>query len=263
LNSEGSVFSCGTNEFKQLGQTDAKALSPKPVNLGKRIKGGKVVQFECSRFHCILRTSSNQVYTFGLNAGQLGHPNEMVANATSYNSTICYLTEPRLITALNEPDIEIGSIACSDGCSIAVTKSHLYLFNDYKSKRMNYIKETGGVFRKVRVLGGRLDHCANPDLKWIEDLNKKILVVGLTVDNLLYSWHESDPVWRNICWSGNKTFKVADFDLNNQGIIISTLQGTCYKAELSKAKIQQPQLQQPRQSTPTLSTSNLLCFLSI
>lgn len=237
LSSEGNLYSCGTNEFKQLGQQGvAKSLSPRLVNIAKRLKGSRVTQIECSRFHCVLLTSSSQVYTFGLNAGQIGHPNETVATATTnYNNSVCYLSEPRLITTLNEPDIEINLIGASDGCTVAVTKSHLYLFNDYKSKRLNYVKETGSQFKKIRLIGGKLDHSINPSLKWIEDLNKKILIMGLTIENQLYVWSESDPVWRNICWSsGNKTIKVEDFDLNLQGIIFTTQHGSCFKAELAK-----------------------------
>ena len=251
LNSEGNVYSCGTNEFRQLGQPGVeKALSPRLINVGKRFKGSRVKRIECSRFHCVLLNSSEQVYTFGLNAGQLGHPNEMVADAISYNNSICYITEARLISALNEPDLVITDVACSDGCTVALTQSHIYLFNDYKLKRINYIKETGGVFRKIRVLGGKLDNCANPELKWIEDLNQKILIVGLTVENLLYTWTEKDPVWRNVCWAGGKTFKVSDFDLNNQGIILSTLQHTCYRAEFSKTKNLLKQQQSVSLGTP-------------
>ncbi len=57
-----AVYSCGTNEFKQLGQLGVtKSLSPKQVNLGKRLKGKTIKQIECSRFHCALLTNTNEV----------------------------------------------------------------------------------------------------------------------------------------------------------------------------------------------------------
>ena len=81
----------------------------------------KIVQVECSRFHCVLLTNTSEVYCFGLNAGQLGLPNEqIVAGSASYNATVCYVTEPRLVTSLNDPDMDISCIACSDGCTVCL-----------------------------------------------------------------------------------------------------------------------------------------------
>lgn len=78
----------------------------------------------CSRFHCVLLTSTSEVYCFGLNAGQMGLPTELISgNSTSsntYNATICYITEPRLITTLNDPDVTISQVACSDGCTVCL-----------------------------------------------------------------------------------------------------------------------------------------------
>ena len=49
---------------------------------------------------------------------------------------------------------------------------------------------------------------------------------------------ENDPVWRKISWSPNKKLLVADFDLNNQGLILCTLQGASYKAQFQRSKLQ-------------------------
>lgn len=140
--------------------------------------------------HVVLLTSLSEVYTYGLNAGQIGHPNETVENATNYNNQICYILEPRLITQLNEPDLKIDLIACSDGVTVALQRSKniLYIFNDYKCKRLYYIKETNSQLKKIRVHGGKLDNQVNPELKWIEDLGDPLVIVGLTESHLLYIW---------------------------------------------------------------------------
>ena len=83
--------------------------------------------------------------------------------------------------------MDIESISCSDGATICLQRSKnvLHLFNDYKCKRIFYIKETGSPFKKIRILGGKLDTFANPDLKWIQDLGREpITIVGLTENNL-------------------------------------------------------------------------------
>lgn len=241
VSSDGNIYSCGSNEFKQLGQVGVqKALTPKKIGLPKRLKGKSIRQVECSRFHCAILTSSNELYTFGLNAGQLGHPNEMTASASSstYNSTICYIVEPRLVTSLTDADMEISLIACSDGCTVCLqsSKNILHIFSEYKSRRLYYVKEVGGQFVKIRVRGGRLDHCTNPELKWIEDFGDPICIVGLTDKNQLFMWKETDPVWRNLTWSVNKHLKVVDFDLNKHGLIIATKHGNCYRAEFKSQK---------------------------
>ena len=197
-------------------------------------------QIACSRFHVAILTSNSEVFTFGLNAGQLGHPDEKVANATSYNISVCLIETPRLVTSIHENEMDIDLIGCSDGATICLQRSKniLHLFNDYKCKRIFYIKETGSPFKKIRIHGGKLDTFANPDLKWIQDLGREpIMIAGLTENNLLFIWRENDATWRNACWSGNKNVKVADFDLNNQGLIFCTIQGICYKADFSKSKM--------------------------
>ncbi len=241
LTSDNQIFSCGTNEFKQLGQTGVqKSLSPRGINLGKILKSKQIKQIACSRFHVAILTSSSEVFTFGLNAGQIGHPNEKVANATSYNISVCLIEIPRIVTSLNESDMDIDAISCSDGATICLQRSKnvLHLFNDYKCKRLFYIKETGSPFKKIRIHGGKLDTFSNPDLKWIQDLGREpITIVGLTENNLLFIWRENEPSWRNACWSGRRSLEIFDFDLNNQGLIFSTIQGICYKADFSKSKI--------------------------
>ena len=52
LTSDGALYGCGTNQFKQLGQTPTtKLLTPKPINLGKRFKNKTIKHIECSKFH--------------------------------------------------------------------------------------------------------------------------------------------------------------------------------------------------------------------
>jgi alpha-tubulin suppressor-like RCC1 family protein len=74
LMNDGVVKSCGTNEYKQLGQFgETKVLAPKPLNM-KGLKGIKIESFQCGKFHCALLSSNNDVYTFGLNGRELERP---------------------------------------------------------------------------------------------------------------------------------------------------------------------------------------------
>lgn len=178
------------------------------------------------------------MFTLGCNAGQQGHPNEMVENQKNYNNSICYIAEPRSITSLNEPDLKIDLIATSDGCTLAhqATKHILYLFSGYKCRRLFYTNQTNSPFKKLRVHGGQLDSNVCADLKSMENFHDPVLIVGLTESNLLFVWREADPHWRKITWSSNKKMLIGDFDLNLQGLILCTVQGVCYKAQFSKSK---------------------------
>jgi len=55
LMSDGTLYGCGCNRFQQLGQTNSEGtLTPKVVNLGKRLKTRKIKHIECSKFHVSL-----------------------------------------------------------------------------------------------------------------------------------------------------------------------------------------------------------------
>ncbi len=54
LMSDGVLYGCGTNRYKQLGaMSTERTLVPKVLNLGKRFKVRKVKQIECAKFHVI------------------------------------------------------------------------------------------------------------------------------------------------------------------------------------------------------------------
>ncbi|RNA45258.1 inhibitor of Bruton tyrosine kinase-like [Brachionus plicatilis] len=224
LTCEGVLYGCGTNEFKQLGQLDvAKSLGPRPISGGRRLKAKMVKNFACSRFHVVLVTTSNEVYTFGLNAGQLGHPSDSMS---------C-VAEPRLISHLNEPDIDISLVACSDGSTVCLqpSKNVIHLFSDYKVRKLYYTKEVGACFVKIKVIGGKLDPMAESELKWIKNLAEPVTIVGLTEKNALFVWREQENSWKSLAWAKNKNFKIVDFDLSNSGVVFCTVQGSCYRAE--------------------------------
>jgi hypothetical protein len=104
-------------------------------------------------------TDSDEVFTLGCNAGQQGHPNEMVENQKNYNTSVSYITEARFITSLNEADLKVDLIVTSDGCTLVHqhAKNILFLFSGYKCRRLYYMSQTNSPFKKLRVHGGKLD----------------------------------------------------------------------------------------------------------
>ena len=153
---DGTVKSCGTNEFKQLGQPgEQKCLTPKHFTM-KTLKSVKIDKIECGRFHCALLSNENDVYTFGLNAGQLGHPKE--AQVTNI-----YVQEARLVKELAKLQLKFDLIACSDGATICLdqkSKRIVYLLNEYKCKRLPIAPD---IIKKIRVKGDKLDYQVNSE----------------------------------------------------------------------------------------------------
>ena len=68
----GAVYSCGQNDYHQLGHSSlgAKCLTPKPI-YNKVLRNKTLTGVAAGRFHTVVYTNE-ALYTFGLNAGQLG-----------------------------------------------------------------------------------------------------------------------------------------------------------------------------------------------
>jgi hypothetical protein len=227
---DGTLKSCGTNEYKQLGQlAEQKSLTPKYCSM-KTLKNIKIEKIECGRYHCALLSNENDVYTFGLNAGQIGHPKEIVPTSTNI-----YIQEARLVKELAKLQLKFELIACSDGATVCLdqkSKRIVYLLNDYKCKRLSIAPD---IIVKIRVTGDKLDHQVNSEIG-PQLAGDTITIVCLTSVNSLIIWKEDDQQWRQLHWNLNKRIKITDFDLNRHGLILSTLEGLCYRVDFNKSK---------------------------
>ena len=74
LTESGTVFTCGENTFHQLGHQPPppRLLAPAPIGGRGGIKLPVGVGVAAARYHSVFWTD-DAVYTWGLNAGQLGH----------------------------------------------------------------------------------------------------------------------------------------------------------------------------------------------
>ena len=250
---DGTLKSCGTNEFKQLGQLgEQKCSTPKFCSM-KTLKNVKIDKIECGRFHCALLSNEFDVYTFGLNAGQIGHAKEIVPTTGNI-----YIQEARLVKELAKLQLKFDLIACSVGATICLdqkSKRIVYLLNDYKCKRLSIAPE---IIKKIRVTGDKLDHQVNSEISIGPQLTgDPITIVCLTATNSLIIWKEDDQQWRQLYWNLNKKIKIIDFDLNRHGLILSTIEGLCYRVDFNKSKfMKQMSNNKQQQHRPRLSNSN-------
>ncbi len=154
LLSSGAVWTCGTNNYHQLGQALSlkQAATPAPVSAawkGGAKAGSGGTRFPAAdgvcaaRFHSLFWTRE-ALYTWGLNAGQLGHiRGERTVSA------------PKLVSSLNEKRISIRMVACSDGAVVVLTEGgELLALHEYQNRR---IASRHHDVAKIVVTGGHLD----------------------------------------------------------------------------------------------------------
>eukprot|EP00736_Rhodelphis_marinus_P006803 Rmarinus@m.2880 len=72
VNAQGAVFSCGVNEYGQLGHGDTRTVHvPKAV---EAVAGERILRVACGAYHTVLVSEEHRVYTCGSGLqGQLGH----------------------------------------------------------------------------------------------------------------------------------------------------------------------------------------------
>ncbi|CAG0880308.1 unnamed protein product [Darwinula stevensoni] len=128
LTQGNTVLSCGSNSYGQLGHSlghNHRLLIPKMLRL--RQLHGPIKGIACGPFHSIFY-SSTEIFTFGKNAGQLGHVEgeDMI-------------TAPTQVMCL--PSIDgIENVAASEGATVVLATDHsgciILLLNNYQCQKL-------------------------------------------------------------------------------------------------------------------------------
>lgn len=145
LNENGEVFTFGLNDFHQLGHAPPPrhCILPTPIN-HKSIKGKSIVGVAAARFHSAVYTK-DELFTFGLNAGQLGH------RKSDENQAV-----PKVVSHLYQKGSSIVNVVASDGATLCLLESgDLYLLQDYVCRKiaMKMIN-----VKRLTMTGGVLDY---------------------------------------------------------------------------------------------------------
>ena len=139
----GTVLTCGMNTYHQLGHhpPPPRLLAPAPIFPHGTNKQPPAKGVAAARFHSVFWTET-AVFTWGLNAGQLGH---MKGEKT--------IVVPKLVAALAGKD-NIDTVVVSDGASVVLTaKGDVVALYEYGSKKLG--SRQHGV-TKMLVTGGHL-----------------------------------------------------------------------------------------------------------
>ncbi|KAK3580483.1 hypothetical protein CHS0354_001084 [Potamilus streckersoni] len=217
------VYSCGLNDFHQLGQFPApdKSLVPKQV-YAKVFKGKAILGVCTGRFHTVIYTS-DAVFTFGLNAGQLGHPKIKADRKIS---------QPRQVSALNLKDLLIVSVCCSSAATVCLTgQGDIFVLHEYQCRK---IASKWHEIKDIQVSGGHLDHS---DSEILREKGGSELVIGLlSISGKVFIWRATNQTLRRAHWVIRRQLFVSGFKLTDTNLAIITEKGEAFLGLLSNKK---------------------------
>ncbi|CAF0926643.1 unnamed protein product [Adineta ricciae] len=221
LTEKGCLWSCGLNNYQQLGHPGvSKVLVPAKMQF-RQIKDRKVTHIACGRFHVALIVDNEQLFTFGLNAGHLGH----------LKSNDLYIQQPLLVTKFNSQVEQVQKLVCSDYAIVCYTnKDAIYILNDYKYRKI--VKHVPHV-TELAVVGGKLESNGILDDENIDDDLKVFYVQS----KKLYLYHERDAGNNRakLCvWSTKQRLTIEHIEAGTSAILFTTNTGQVYTASLDK-----------------------------
>eukprot|EP00742_Colponemidia_sp_Colp-10_P003198 GILJ01003407.1.p1 GENE.GILJ01003407.1~~GILJ01003407.1.p1 ORF type:complete len:594 (-),score=58.29 GILJ01003407.1:163-1944(-) len=145
---KGEVYSCGLNDYGQLGHGDNNGRST-PTRI-EALRGQFIIQVACGYYHSVCRTDQGQVFAFGRNGnGQVGLGSN-AGPATALPSKVTFGRDAKPIV----------KVACGCYHTIALT-------------------EAGDIYTFGRGNHGQLGHGNTTDYKapkWVESLSGRRVV---------------------------------------------------------------------------------------
>ncbi|XP_044265697.1 inhibitor of Bruton tyrosine kinase isoform X2 [Tribolium madens] len=219
LGSDSNLYSCGLNTHRVLGlrPPPSQILVPTPV------KHLEHVRHVCAgRYHSVA-WGPKCLYTWGLNAGQLGHKMRPDDN---------YITSPKPVGILNLTETEIAAVDSSDGAiSIYTKKGDIYVLHEYQcrkiaSRQLNIIQ--------VSIFGGKLNTNLSKELS--TEPNRELKVAALTNTGNVLVWQESVPQLNRCIYSLNRPIVVKQMTINNNGLLFVTKDGEAFQGTIKPTK---------------------------
>lgn len=221
LTSLGILYSCGLNKHRVLG------IAPPPVELlvPKSLKHftDNLLSVATGNCHSVV-WSDTDLFTWGLNAGQLGHP---LSNALDDK----YILTPKRVKYINSKENKIKFVCASTGATVVYTeKGDIYVLHEYQcrkiaSRQLNLIQ--------LSVIGGKLNYTLDPDLS---NKNRTLIVAALTNTGNIMVWQETDPILRRCIFSINRALNIKQISINISHILFVTNDGEAFKGEIKPRK---------------------------
>lgn len=238
LTDNGVVFTCGLNEACQLGQISKQgsviqmSLSPCPI---KYFKGKIAIGIGTGRYHTAVCTS-NKVYTFGKNLGQLG-----------YETMTFVQSQPKGVAGIvvDEGD-SISHLSVSDAATACVTRKRKQIFvcvnyTVLRCERLAFPDSVSIVHFSVCASLGELEHKQRKKKESttgsVGGANRCGVTIGL-IDSAHQLWmtHWTEHAKRTCLapqlMQGSTKFPVIHFSVA-KNLSVVTLQGEVFTGPLS------------------------------
>lgn len=219
-----SVYTFGLNDSHQLGHGQSplpkQCLLPKMVHL-KVWRGKDIVGAAAGRYHSVFFTK-HEVYSCGLNAGQLGHQKGEE-----------YQTLPRQVSGLADKDVTINKVTCSDGATVCATdRGDIFLLNLYICRKI--ISRFTDLVH-MAVVGGELDMISPQEVS--KKFADELAVTLLNSRGKVFQWKPkfTGSCLRECSWHHNRQITVRDFAIGKQLFIVSD-DGEAFICQPSGAK---------------------------
>ncbi|CAF0843865.1 unnamed protein product [Didymodactylos carnosus] len=222
LTEKGFLWSCGLNQYHQLGHpTLTKVLVPTKIQF-RQLKDKKITKMACGRFHSALIVD-DQLYTFGLNAGHLGHQKGEQ-----------FIQHPMLVTKFNSKEEYVQKLLCNDYAIICYTnKGDIYVLNDYKPRKI--VKNVLNI-TELGVTGGRLDSKVESSGVLKENVGDDLKLFYLQSAKL-YIWNEKDCLRKLCLWTTHQKLLIEHIAVGSSALIFTTIEGQAYTVNLDKLSI--------------------------
>lgn len=182
------------------------------------------------RFHSVI-WSRKEILTFGLNAGQLGHPN-------SLEKTVIL---PKSVNALFYKDVDITHVAASDGATVVATGSrHIWVLHEYQKTRLPMRYPIA--IEKVAVVGGHLDSGIDPSS--LAEKGEPLKVAAISKEGSVFLWQEKDLQMTRCILSSSRQLKIIDIELNlsKSALLLISSDGEAYSGEVKPCKFKATEL---------------------
>lgn len=226
LTEGGVVHTCGMNTFHQLGlhPPPSLLLAPAPITPRGTTKHPPALGVAAARFHSLFWTSDS-VFTWGLNAGQLGH--------IRGDKTVI---QPKLVASLAGKENKISMVVVSDGASVVLTgKGDVVALYEYTSKKLGQRQHN---IARLVVCGGHLDPLAGPglgdtsddiDFKLVAGGGASLKVVVLSITGKISVWEENrENSFIPCLFSLSREVIVSDVALYKGGLVIVSQRGEAW-----------------------------------
>ncbi|KAJ7388445.1 hypothetical protein OS493_037607, partial [Desmophyllum pertusum] len=219
-----------TGKRSDIQGEKSKQVAQSKVQL-KLWKGKDIVGAAAGRYHSVFFTR-HEVYTCGLNAGQLGHPKGEK-----------YQTLPRQVSGLADKNVVISKVACSDGATVcAIDKGDIFLLNLYTCRK---IISRFNDLTHLAVIGGELDMVSTQEVS--KKFADELAVTLLNPRGRVFQWKPKFSSMRECCWCHNRPITVRDFSIGKQLVIVSD-DGEAFICQPNRTK-----------SSPVKTDSNRSC----